>query len=154
MLIHQLTTDECLALLASSHIARLACSRADQPYIVPISFHFSPEDRCLYGFSTAGQKIEWMRANPLVCVEVDEIGDRLEWSSVVVVGRYQEISRDNVAAVERARHMMQATPSWWLPGAAKLTDGTEHDVPVFYRIVMTSITGRRAQGASRSATQG
>ena len=27
---------------------------------------------CLYGFTTPGQKVEWMRANPLVCVEVKQ----------------------------------------------------------------------------------
>jgi hypothetical protein len=31
MLIHQLTADECLDLLANANIARLACARAGQP---------------------------------------------------------------------------------------------------------------------------
>ena len=34
----------------------------------------SPDDNdYLYSFSTVGQKIEWMRANPNVCVETDEV---------------------------------------------------------------------------------
>ena len=35
----------------------------DQPYIVPI--YFSYDGKHLYGVTTLGQKIEWMRSNPL-----------------------------------------------------------------------------------------
>ena len=38
----------------------------------------------LYGFTTEGQKIEWMRANPLVCVELDEVENFDQWTSIVV----------------------------------------------------------------------
>jgi hypothetical protein len=36
----------------------------------------------LYSFATIGRKVEWMRANPLVCVEVDEIVSRQKWQTV------------------------------------------------------------------------
>jgi nitroimidazol reductase NimA-like FMN-containing flavoprotein (pyridoxamine 5'-phosphate oxidase superfamily) len=62
----------------------------NQPYVVPIYFAYEP-DR-LYGFSTVGQKVEWMRDNPLVCVEADEVRAHNEWASVVVLGRYEELS--------------------------------------------------------------
>ena len=32
-----------------------------------------------------------MRANPLVCVEVDEVVSPQEWVSVIVFGRYEEL---------------------------------------------------------------
>jgi nitroimidazol reductase NimA-like FMN-containing flavoprotein (pyridoxamine 5'-phosphate oxidase superfamily) len=38
-----------------------------------------------------GQKIEWMRLNPLVCVEIDEIPSDVDWTSMVVRGRYEEL---------------------------------------------------------------
>ena len=59
------------------------------PYIVPIYFAYEPDH--IYGFTTLGQKVEWMRANPLVCVEVDEVLSHFRWSSVVVVGRYENL---------------------------------------------------------------
>jgi nitroimidazol reductase NimA-like FMN-containing flavoprotein (pyridoxamine 5'-phosphate oxidase superfamily) len=48
--------------------------------------------RCpdFYCFSTLGRKIEWMRENPLVCVEVDEIVAHDNWLSVVALGHYLE----------------------------------------------------------------
>jgi nitroimidazol reductase NimA-like FMN-containing flavoprotein (pyridoxamine 5'-phosphate oxidase superfamily) len=42
------------------------------------------EEDCLYGFAFHGQKIDWMRANPNVCVEVDEIVDQYHWTTVLV----------------------------------------------------------------------
>ena len=70
MLIHEMTEDECRAALKEMDFARLACVCGDQPYIVPV--HFSYDGRHLYGITTLGQKIEWMRSNPLVCLETDE----------------------------------------------------------------------------------
>src|SRR4030095_7348470 len=66
VLIQDLTSPASLELLASTRLGRLACTQGAQPYVVPV--HFAYHDRALYGFATVGQKIEWMRANPLVCV--------------------------------------------------------------------------------------
>src|ERR1700674_1399373 len=89
MLIQELTRQASLDLLARLHLGRLACAQENQPYIVPIYFAYN--DGCLYSFSTVGQKIEWMRANPLVCVEADEVVSPQQWVSVVVFGRYEEL---------------------------------------------------------------
>ena len=64
MVIHEMTEQECRAMLAGINVARLACARDNQPYIVPIRVDLDGE--FLYGYATLGQKIEWMRENPLV----------------------------------------------------------------------------------------
>jgi hypothetical protein len=43
----------------------------DRPYVVPVGI--ADEENDIYVFSTTGQKIKWMRSNPQVCVQVDEI---------------------------------------------------------------------------------
>src|ERR671911_369841 len=91
MLIHELNSDECAEVLVRTHLGRLGCSRFDQPYIVPIHFSFDREHHCLYAFSTIGQKIEWMRENPKVCVEVEDVTDRTHWTTVLAFGRYEEM---------------------------------------------------------------
>ena len=88
MLIEELTRQASLDLLAGTRLGRLACARGPQPYVVP--FYFAYHHNCLYSFSTVGQKIEWMRANPLVCVEADQVVSPHEWVSVIVFGRYEE----------------------------------------------------------------
>jgi nitroimidazol reductase NimA-like FMN-containing flavoprotein (pyridoxamine 5'-phosphate oxidase superfamily) len=147
MLVHKLTSTECEEVLGRINLGRLACARANQPYIVPISFYFASRDKCLYSFSTVGQKIEWMRRNPKVCIEADEISDRFNWLTVVVLGRYEEITQPNLEnpEVHRARELLQDRPTWWLPAAAKLADGSERAASVFFRITIESMSGRRAE---------
>ena len=91
MVIREMTTEECIRVLAGAKLARLACAHENQPYVVPVYLAYDEESACLYGFTTLGQKVEWMRANPLVCVEVDEIAAHDQWVSVIAVGRYEEI---------------------------------------------------------------
>src|SRR5262249_38241863 len=94
MNIREMSRDECLEILAGRRTARLACARDNQPYVVPVHLVYHvPAGRgpCLYGVTTAGMKIEWMRANPLVCVEVDEVSAYDKWVSVIATGRYEEL---------------------------------------------------------------
>ena len=105
MRVHELTVAQCKELLGRASLGRLACARDDQPYIVPIFFSFDARETCLYGFSTAGRKIEWMRGNPKVCVEVEEIADKSHWTTVLVTGRYEEIrdQKNDSVVFERVR---------------------------------------------------
>jgi nitroimidazol reductase NimA-like FMN-containing flavoprotein (pyridoxamine 5'-phosphate oxidase superfamily) len=146
MLIHELTPAQCEEVLARTNVGRLACARHDQPYVVPLSFYFEQSDKTLYSFSAVGQKIDWMRGNPKVCVEVDEIHERLHWTTVVAFGRYEEIghSEQEHGARRRAYELFQQRADWWLPGVGKLTTGEEHTTPVIYRIRIDRMTGRRA----------
>lgn len=145
MVIHDLTRDECSAVLARATLGRLGCSHFDQPYIVPIYFSFDADYGCVYGFSTIGQKVQWMRRNPRVCLEVDEIVDRSHWTTVLLVGRYQEIHRDPrwAEARRRAEQLFAARQEWWLPGAAQVTT-RPHEFAVIFRIGIDRLTGRRA----------
>jgi nitroimidazol reductase NimA-like FMN-containing flavoprotein (pyridoxamine 5'-phosphate oxidase superfamily) len=145
MLIHDLTPTECREILSRTNLARLACSHADQPYVVPVSFAYDRNTDCLFSFSMVGRKVEWMRENPKVCVEVEDVADRFHWTTVVILGRYDEVvdSEEHRAVRQRALDMFERRAEWWLPGAAKLTVREQHAV-VVYRILIERITGRRA----------
>jgi nitroimidazol reductase NimA-like FMN-containing flavoprotein (pyridoxamine 5'-phosphate oxidase superfamily) len=146
MLIHELTRQASLEVLARTDFGRLACAQGIQPYIVP--FHFAYQNYCLYSFSMPGQKIDWMRANPLVCVEADHMVSSEQWTSVVVFGRYEELPDTTETQGERALafKLLQRRAFWWEPGSIKIMhDGTPPAlVPIFYRINVVQITGRRA----------
>jgi nitroimidazol reductase NimA-like FMN-containing flavoprotein (pyridoxamine 5'-phosphate oxidase superfamily) len=150
MVIHELTAAQCHDMLRRKNLGRLACSRDDQPYLVPIFFYFDVAERCVYSFSTVGQKIEWMRRNPKVCLEVDEISDPFHWTTLVVFGRYEELqgSKQESDARRRAHELFQQRRNWWLPAAGKVTGGEEHGIAVVYRIRIEEMTGRRAARGS------
>jgi len=118
MVIREMSKEECLRVLAGGRLARLACAHENQPYVVPVYLAYQEAFGYLFGFTTPGQKIEWMRANPLVCVEVDEVAAHDQWVSVIAFGRYEElpdtrgVNGARPRAQERPLHVSEATPAW------------------------------------------
>jgi nitroimidazol reductase NimA-like FMN-containing flavoprotein (pyridoxamine 5'-phosphate oxidase superfamily) len=62
----------------------------------------------------------------------------------LVFGRYEELRSpvEHERARERARALFEQRDEWWQPAIAKA--GMEHHVPVVYRIVISRVSGRRA----------
>ena len=147
MIIREMTRQASLDLLNRTHLGRLACARANQPYVVPIFFAYHHDG--LYCASTIGQKIEWMRENPLVAVEADEIDSAQLWQSVIVSGRYEELA--NTPAAQSMRELawsllQQASALWWEPACVEtILDGEKRPMaPVYFRIRISGITGHQA----------
>jgi nitroimidazol reductase NimA-like FMN-containing flavoprotein (pyridoxamine 5'-phosphate oxidase superfamily) len=143
-----------------------------QPYVVPIFFALDKSaegEPCLYGFTTLGQKIRWMRANPRVCVEWDEVEEYDRWASVIVYGRYEELPDAPTEAQTRAparatplpddwrpgqdraraQELLQGHATWWQVGWAAFAarhrgEPAEPFKSVYYRIRIDQITGYRA----------
>jgi uncharacterized protein len=152
MNIHEMTPAECADVLSRANLARLACCRMNQPYVVPVSFTYDPTQSCVFSFSAIGKKVEWMRENPSVCLEIEDVDDRFHWTTVLVFGRYDEIGDgpEDKDARQRALRLFSERSRWWLPGAAK-PDGADHQGVVIYRIQIDRLTGRRTARNDDSA---
>jgi nitroimidazol reductase NimA-like FMN-containing flavoprotein (pyridoxamine 5'-phosphate oxidase superfamily) len=146
VLIQDMSRDSSIILLKSADLGRIACARGSQPYVTPFTFAYNKD--FMYSFGTVGKKIEWMRTNPLVCVEVDKIVSRQEWQTIVIFGRYQELPRTKeLDEVRRFAHEILAKKAnWWEPGFAKtLKDRVERPLEtVFFRIMIDEISGHQA----------
>jgi nitroimidazol reductase NimA-like FMN-containing flavoprotein (pyridoxamine 5'-phosphate oxidase superfamily) len=146
MVIREMTWHESLTTLASARLARLACASENQPYVVPLYLLY--HDPFLYGFTTPGQKVEWLRANPRVCVLFDDIQNCDHWTSVIIIGRYEELPDSPEWGPERLRayELLQQNVDWWEPGAA--ARGPHSSIhpsqAIYFRIHIDRITGRRA----------
>ncbi len=147
MQVSEMSGKECRELLARQGWGRLGCALDNQPYIVPI--YFVAEGDSLFCFATLGRKIEWMRANPRVCIQADEIRSRYDWKSVVVFGRYEELLDD--AEHEQARKhavtLFSQRDAWW-EGAYASDEVRKHasdPIPVVFCVHMTQITGLEAE---------
>jgi uncharacterized protein len=145
MLIYELTPDECRAIISGKSLARLACSRDNQPYIVPIFCYYDREGDCLYSVAAHGQKVEWMRANPKVCVEFGDISDQFHWRTIVIFGRYEELTDSHADdhLRRRAHELVEQRPEWWLPAMQKPEPGAPART-VVYRIRIDDLSGRWA----------
>ena len=78
------------ALLDRVLYGHLGCQGDKKIYVVPISF--VRDGDVIYGHTTDGLKIEFMRENPNVCIQVDDVKDMAEWESGIVWGQYEELS--------------------------------------------------------------
>jgi uncharacterized protein len=85
-----LTKDECERILTASRYAHLGCCDGDEPYVVPITCIY--KDGFLYGFTHEGQKIDLLRKNPKMCVQVEHVAGEHEWESVMCWGMFEEIT--------------------------------------------------------------
>jgi nitroimidazol reductase NimA-like FMN-containing flavoprotein (pyridoxamine 5'-phosphate oxidase superfamily) len=84
-----------------------------------------------------GRKIQVMRANPHVCLQVDEIEDTFNWLSVIAFGLFEEVydttERDRILAAmfKRFPHLT--------PVESKVMDSMSE--VIVFRIRVERITG-------------
>ena len=145
MVIHELSEKECRAVLTRGSVGRIGCSLDNQPYVVPI--HFAYETDYVYVLSTLGQKVKWMRTNPKVCLQVDEITTPSQWLSVIANGTYQELVEPQFSDERaHARTLLQKQYQWWLNALAERQTKSSDELikPLFFRIRTDSMSGLRA----------
>jgi uncharacterized protein len=134
-MISKLGEVESRGLLREKLTGRLGCSDKGNPYVVPVNYLFDGE--CVYVHSLPGRKINILRANPNVCLQVDEIEDSYNWRSVIAFGHYEEIldvdERERILAnlFKRLPHL---TP------VESLSTNSARQTIVF-RLRITEITG-------------
>jgi nitroimidazol reductase NimA-like FMN-containing flavoprotein (pyridoxamine 5'-phosphate oxidase superfamily) len=132
VLIQDMGRAKSIKLLQTVRVGRIACARENQPYITPFSFAY--HDEYLYSFATVGRKIEWMRANQ-------------HWQSVVLTGRFQELSTasEHFDHQALAHDLLARTANWWEPGFVRTVHaGSERALEgVYFRISIDEMTGHR-----------
>ncbi len=119
MKIHNVAEEEIDEFLGRASFGRIACESQGQPYIA--NTYLSAHRGFLYGFSAVGQKIRWMRANPRVCVQFEEIKSVREWMTVIVLGVYEELT--NTPEHQQLRNfayaLLQKRAMWWEPATVR-----------------------------------
>ena len=145
MKVEKLDFEKCLRILKKKRLGRLACSLENQPYIVPLNFVFDGKEY-IYAFSTVGKKIDWMRENPLVCLEIDEIKNQSEWTTIIINGKFEELPDEPEFVNLRihAHELLSKYPMWWQPAFdAEKQRERSTEKPVYFRIHIEKITGQR-----------
>ena len=137
---------EMESLLDRVGYGHLGCAENNHPYVVPI--HFAYDDHKIYLFTTEGKKSEMIDSNREVCLQVEEVIDSENWSSVIVVGDAKKLTdqkdREKAlsAIIATNPNLTPALSFQWVDKWVR----QQHDVEVIYRIDRKSITGRRSGG--------
>lgn len=85
-----LTSQQCEEILAANHYGHLGCVDGEEPYVVPITYLY--KDGFLYGFSKEGHKIDLLRKNSRMCVQVEHVTSGDDWNSVICWGFFEEVA--------------------------------------------------------------
>ena len=136
-MIKRMSDDAAWALLRAGCLARLGCIADDSPYVVPINY--AADGASVLVHTLPGRKLEAMRANPRVCLQVDDITDQYRWRSVLAYGTFVEIKN----GAERARalgHLLAQFPEL-TPVESLIADDVAAPPPVIFRIRIDHITG-------------
>jgi hypothetical protein len=101
--IHVLPENEIEELLRTALVGRIGCCAHgaggdDRPFVVPLAYGY--DGGAVYAHSGVGRKIRAMRAQPLVCFEVDQAEAPDRWRSVIADAFYEELTEPE--ARERA----------------------------------------------------
>ena len=92
----ELSSREIEEFLRGQRIARLGCHADGVTYVVPLIYAY--EDAAVVAVTTEGRKTAMLRANPRVCVEVDEYDadGKGSWRSVIAQGTCEELGGDAI----------------------------------------------------------
>ncbi|QEH42672.1 pyridoxamine 5'-phosphate oxidase family protein [Chitinophaga sp. XS-30] len=136
-------------LLESGSTGRIGCYDGEKVYIVPVSYAYN--GTYLVAHSAEGMKIKMMRKNPEICFQVDHIESGRNWQSVVLWGKYEEVTdpKERYYAMKflvgRLMHI-QASETAGVQGMSRELanpDEQPHELkPVVYRIRIKERTGR------------
>ncbi len=88
-MVSELTTSQIESVLQSQVLGRIGCFADNKIYVVPITFAY--DGMYIYGHAKEGLKIKMMRKNPHVCFQVDVMENMVNWRSVIVWGKYEEL---------------------------------------------------------------
>lgn len=86
----ELSIEECEALLARHRVGRIAVRDVEGAYIVPMSFVF--EGGVVHAHTSPGHKLQLLRRWPHVAFQADEVEEADRWRSVLVRGRFRELT--------------------------------------------------------------
>ena len=130
--------------LRSELVGRIGCHAEGQTYVVPVFYAY--DGTYIYGHSSEGKKIGMLRANPQVCFEVDHVESPVDWQSVIVWGRFEELKDEQAKQAEQLL-IQHIKPH--LPSALGQSQNADADVAdqraVVYRIALSERSGRSEQ---------
>ena len=144
-----LNTEQIQNILRSQSICRLACCNEGKPYVVPISYYY--DGMHIYFETKTGKKVEIMRKNQNVCIQVDIINSMLHYQSVIAFGKYEELNMQETDIYRSELYkniftLMSQTRIHLFEHASSATETTITEKPIMARVVISEMTGKFEAG--------
>lgn len=85
-----LNFDECEEILLAGHYGHLGCIADGMPHVLPVTYVY--KYGYLFSHTYEGEKIEIMRKNPNICIQVERVRAADDWESVICWGTFKEVT--------------------------------------------------------------
>jgi nitroimidazol reductase NimA-like FMN-containing flavoprotein (pyridoxamine 5'-phosphate oxidase superfamily) len=153
--IKDLDKKACVDLLRKNYIGRLAYIIGESPYVVPITYYYYDQNgNSIISYSLEGLKIDAMRKNQYVALEVDEIESVNHWKSVLVHGVFEELERIDAKkmlhefseGVKKIINTSNAKDVNFIHEFSRKLSTEAKNSPIVYRINIDEITGKFREG--------
>lgn len=145
-MIGELTKGQIENILQSQAHCRMACTDGLMPYLVPVSYAY--DGKYIYCQSKEGKKINILRKNPNVCVQVETMSGMNNWQSVIVYGTFEELENEDAI---KAREFLFSNVLTLMTSAAihsfqhdttNESDDNNRIKDIMFRIKINEVTGR------------
>jgi len=83
---------EYIEFLSNNYVGNLAYISGNTPFMVPLTYYFDQEENVIISYSNEGHKIEAMRLNNNVSIQIAEIESLDKWKSVLLIGNLEELT--------------------------------------------------------------
>jgi len=148
-MIKTLNIKDDIQLLKDNYIGHLAFIYLKRPYVVPITYYYDESNNSIVSYSGEGHKINAMRINNKVSIEVNEIESINQWRSVLVHGEFEELENGDAKFqlhkfAEGVRNNILQKQDKELKFINEFSSKVSLETdPVVYRINISEMTGKR-----------
>ena len=136
------------ALIQQARVCRLALTGADGPYVVPLCFGYR-DNTFFFHCAKAGRKLELLRGDSRVCIEIDcmecvhEAEQACKWGmryqSVLAFGRAELIE-----APEARRRALNIIMQHYSGRAAWIYSEAELERTALFQVAVEAMTGKQS----------
>ena len=150
-MIENLSKSASVTLLKNNYTGHLAFIAQRIPFALPITYYYDTANNAIISYSSKGLKIDAMRENDTVSLQVEEIESNSNWQSVLVLGTFEELHGSDakyylhqftegvksIIAQKEHKH-----PEFISEFSSKLYS---RGIPIVYRIKILEIIGKRKE---------
>ena len=148
-MIKNLDQKQMLYILENNYIGHLGYIFQGKPFVIPITYFFERKNNIIICYSGDGHKINAMRKNNAVCLQIADIDSVNEWKSVLVHGSFEQhfgsdakayLHQFSLGVKDIITEKAQIKPNYISDFSSKIYKG---DIPIVFLIKIEEITGKK-----------
>ncbi len=151
-----LSPQDIKILLKSHYTGHIACVDESGPYVVPFTYYYDEDSHSLISYTAEGRKVDALRKDSRVAVNVSDIKALNRWQSVVIEGEFEELTgMESVEAIKllitRLKAQINEAGNEKVDEIADMSPANEAANKVVYRIAIKEVNGRFEKPAEENA---